>query len=110
MPRTVKPGPTGAWRLVARAQRVGFAQGMRGRGGPWLALGVGAWGLQRLRSMSAKQAEVLLSEPLAPGERIVITNETVTRAEAQRRAEQARKAEKKARKAAKRERKAAKKA
>lgn len=90
MPRKVTPPPRGVWKLVGRAQRLGFAQGMRGKGGSWLALGVGAWGLQRLRTMAAKDAEILLREPIAPGERVVITNETVTRAEADRRARQGR--------------------
>lgn len=85
MPRKVTPAPRGLWKLVVRAQRLGFSQGIRGKGGHWLALGVGAWGLQRLRAMSAKDAEILIKEPLAPGERIVITNETVTRAEEDRR-------------------------
>lgn len=91
MPRRVTPPPRGVWKLVGRAQRLGFSQGMRGKGGSWMALGLGAWGLQRLRTMSAKDTEILLREPLAPGERIVITNETVTRAEADRRAKQGRK-------------------
>ncbi|HYI62613.1 MAG TPA: hypothetical protein VEW93_12510 [Acidimicrobiales bacterium] len=95
MPRKVTPGPRGLWKLVVRVQRFGFAQGLRGKGGHWLALGVGAWGLQRLRAMSVKDAEILIKEPLAPGERIVITNETITRAaedEGRRRAGKAAKA------------------
>lgn len=90
MPRRLTPAPRGVWKLVVRAQRLGFSRGIRGKGGPWLALGVGAWGLQRLRSMSARDAEILLREPLAPGERIVITNETVTRAEVDEQARRSR--------------------
>lgn len=98
-PRKVTPAPRGIWKLVVRAQRYGFAEGMRGKGGHWLALGVGAWGLQRVRAMAKKDTEVLFTEPLAPGQRIVITNETITRAEETQRQKQSRKARKRAAKA-----------
>jgi len=112
MPKKVTPSPRGLWKLVARAQRIGLSEGIRGKGGNWLALGVGAWGLQRLRSMAVKQDEILLREPLGPGQQIVITHETTTRAEdaeatKQHRAQgkalqkQAQKAEKAAKKARK---------
>jgi hypothetical protein len=98
-PRKVTPAPRGIWKLVVRAQRYGFAEGLRGKGGHWLALGVGAWGLQRVRAMAKKDTEILLTEPLAPGQRIVITNETVTRAEETQRRKQAKKAGTRAKKA-----------
>ncbi len=107
MPRKVTPSPRGVWKLVGRAQRLGLSRGMRGKGGPWLALGIGAWGLQRVRGMAAKDTEILLREPIAPGERIVITNETVTRAEADRRAKQGRREAKAADRQARRSRRRA---
>ncbi|MGI8939520.1 MAG: hypothetical protein ACR2JF_15170 [Iamia sp.] len=82
MPKKLKPAPRGIWKQVARVQRLGFTQGMTGRGGSWLALGVGAWGLQRIRSMAGDEEEILLREPIAPGQTITITNQTTTRAEA----------------------------
>lgn len=88
MPRKVTPPPRGVWKLVARAQRYGISGGMAGKGGTWLAVGVGAWGLQRIRSMSVKEDEILLREPLAPGETLTIRHETTTRAEDQRRRKQ----------------------
>jgi hypothetical protein len=89
VPKKVTPGPTGIWKQVARLQRVGLSEGMRGRGGTWLAMGIGAWGLQRLRGMAAKEDEILLREPIGPGETITITNHTTTRAQAQAAQEQA---------------------
>lgn len=91
MPRKVTPGPTGLWKQVARVQRIAFSEGLRGKGGTWVAVGVGAWGLQRVRSLADKEDEILLREPIAPGETITITNETTTRAEADERAKAAKK-------------------
>ncbi|HEX7132651.1 MAG TPA: hypothetical protein VF228_08750 [Iamia sp.] len=113
MPRKVNPPIRGVWKLVARAQRVGLSEGMRGKGSTWLAVGVGAWGLQRLRAMAVKEDEILLREPLGPGETLTIRHETTTRAEETKRrkdAERERKAAEKARKAAEKARKAAEKA
>lgn len=81
MPKKVNPPIRGVWKLVARAQRVGLSGGMAGRGSTWLAVGVGAWGLQRVRAMTVKEDEILLREPLAPGETLTIRHETITRAE-----------------------------
>jgi hypothetical protein len=112
VPKKVNPPIRGVWKLVARAQRVGISGGMAGRGSTWLAVGVGAWGLQRVRAMAVKEDEILLREPLAPGETLTIRHETTTRAEdvqrqkrskkehkaLQQQAEAAEKAAKKARK------------
>jgi hypothetical protein len=110
VPKRVTPPPRGIWKQVARAQRVGLSGGMAGRGGTWLAVGIGAWGLQRLRSMSVKEDEILLREPLAPGETMTIRHETTTRAEAVRRQEQHRKEQKQLEQQAAKAEKAAKKA
>lgn len=91
MPRKVTPSPTGLWKQVARVQRIAFSEGLRGKGGTWVAVGVGAWGLQRVRSLAGKEDEILLREPIAPGETITITNETTTRAEADERAKEVKK-------------------
>ncbi len=111
MPKKVTPAPRGLWKQVARVQRIGFSEGLlRGRGGAWLAAGVGAWGLQRVRSMASKEDEILLREPLEPGETITITNQTTTRAEAKAAQEQAQAEGKRLEKRAKKAEKAAKKA
>lgn len=102
------PAPKGVWRLVGRAQRIGFSEGLRGKGGAWLALGVGAWGLQRLRTVGHGEEEVLIREPLAPGQTITITHDSITRGELDTREKREAKDAEKAAKAAKKERKATK--
>lgn len=82
MPRKVTPPPRGIWKQVARVQRLGLSGGMAGKGGSWLAVGIGAWGLQRMRGMAVKEDEILLREPLGPGETMTIRHQTTTRAEA----------------------------
>ena len=89
MPRFTTPPARGIWKQVRRAQSLGFAEGMAGRGGHWYAIGIGAWGLLRLRSMAVEKTEVLLSEPLRPGEQMSITHHTTTRAEYARQQKQA---------------------
>ena len=76
------PVPGGVWRLVARAQRVGFSEGLRGKGGGWLALGIAAWGLQRVRTAAGADDEILIREAVARGETLTITNTGVTRGQA----------------------------
>lgn len=89
MAKKVKPAPTGIWKQVGRVQRIGMSEGLRGRGSTWLAVGIGAWGLQRLRTMTDKEDEILLREPIGPGQTITITNQTTTRAEDEKAREQA---------------------
>ena len=110
MPKKVNPPIRGVWKLVARAQRLGISGGMAGRGGTWLAVGVGAWGLQRVRAMAVKEDEILLREPLAPGETLTIRHETVTRAEDAQRQKQVQKERKTLQQQAEAAEKAAKKA
>jgi hypothetical protein len=110
VPRKVTPPPRGIWKQVARVQRLGISGGMAGKGGTWLAVGVGAWGLQRIRSMSIKEDEILLREPIAPGETITIRHESTTRAEDQRRQKQVQKERKQLQEQAQAAEKAAKKA
>lgn len=113
MPRRVVPPPRGMWKLVARAQRVGLSEGLRGKGGGWIALGLGAWGLQRLRNAS-DPAEVLIREPIGAGQRVEITNLGISRREFDKQAKAAKKAEaavqEQAQKQAKADRKAARRA
>ncbi len=91
MPKKVNPPPTGIWKQVARVQRLGLSGGMAGKGGTWLAVGIGAWGLQRVRNMAVKEDEILLREPLGPGETITIRHETTTQAQDTKRRKRARK-------------------
>jgi hypothetical protein len=95
VPRKVAPPARGVWKLLARAQRFGFYEGLLGGRGHWLALGIGAWGLQRIRSAS-NPTEVLISEAVGAGQRVEITNLGITKAEYDAQAKAARKAQRKA--------------
>lgn len=51
--------------------RVGFARGIGGSRG-WLTLGVAAGGLQLLRRVAKREADVVYLEELHPGQSVVI--------------------------------------
>ena len=51
--------------------RIGFARGIGGARG-WLTLGVVAGGLQLLRRVAKREADVVYSEELYPGQSLVI--------------------------------------
>ena len=57
------------------------AHGMRmGRSGNknWLYIGTGLWTLRTIRRMAERREEILISEPLLPGQRIIIANDRAT--------------------------------
>jgi hypothetical protein len=57
------------------------AHGMRlGRSGNkrWLYIGTGLWTLRTVRRMAERREEVLISERLLPGQRIIIANNRAT--------------------------------
>lgn len=53
---------------------MGFARGVLGRSGPWFWVWAGLWVFGKLRARAG--TEVLLSEELKPGQRIVIGNDS----------------------------------
>lgn len=54
---------------------MGFARGVRGRSGPWLWIWGALWLFGKLRARAG--TEVLLSEKLEPGQRIIISNDRI---------------------------------
>ena len=64
--------------ILPRLQRTGLRKGFSQGNSTWLAIGVGAWGLRKLHSMSQRQTEILIREELKPGERMIIANGTAT--------------------------------
>lgn len=68
-----KAAPSG---LLGRLQGIGFARGVLGRSGPWLWVWAGLWLFGKMRARAG--TEVLLSERLEPGQRIVIANGRAT--------------------------------
>ena len=65
-------------KVLPRLQSMGLRKGLSQGNSTWLAVGVGAWGLRKLHTMSQRQTEILLSEELKPGERIIIANGRAT--------------------------------
>ena len=84
--------------LLRMAERTGLRRGLGGSKG-WFYLGTGLWTLRTIRRLAADKEEILISETLKPGERIVISNALTPEGEAlarptRRQARKARKAEK----------------
>lgn len=65
-------------KVLPRLQRTGLRRGISQGNSTWLAVGIGAWGLRKLHTMSQRQTEILISEELKPGERIIIANDRAT--------------------------------
>lgn len=63
--------------LLRLAERMGLSRGIGGSRG-WFYLGTGLWTLRTVRRLALRRSEVLLSEELRPGDRIVIANGRAT--------------------------------
>ena len=66
-------GGTMAW-----LQRTGVRKGVFGNSRGWLYVGAGVWTLRTVRRIAERKPEILISEELRPGERIVIANGRAT--------------------------------
>ena len=59
--------------MLEYLQRRGINRGLFGGRKGWFYVGIGVWGLRRLISLSRGGApEILISEALKPGERMII--------------------------------------
>jgi hypothetical protein len=63
--------------LLRLAERTGLIRGIGGSRG-WFYLGTGLWTLRTVRRLALRRSEVLVSEELRPGDRIVIANGRAT--------------------------------
>jgi hypothetical protein len=88
-------GAGGVLRLVERS---GIRKGMNGSKG-WFYVGTGLWTLRTVRRLAERNVELLVSEELKPGQRIVIANGKATIEGAPDPAPRGRRARKKLRKA-----------
>ena len=69
-------GRGGALRVLERS---GINRGLLGGGGKgWVYVGTGLWTLRTVRRMAERKPEVLISEEIQPGQRIVIANDRAT--------------------------------
>lgn len=64
--------------LLRMAERAGIARGVFGTSKGWLYVGTGLWTLRTMRRLALRKPEILLSEELRPGDRLVIANGRAT--------------------------------
>ena len=74
--RTVTAPPAG-W-LVRTLRRQGVRKGIFGGSRGWAAVAVGTWGYTTLKRIARREPELVFSEELKPGERIIISNNRAT--------------------------------
>jgi hypothetical protein len=74
--RTVTAPPVG--RVVRILRRNGVRKGIFGGSRGWAAVAVGTWGYTTLKRMARREPELVFSEELKPGERIIISNNRAT--------------------------------
>jgi len=60
------------------AERAGISRGLFGGSKGWFYLGTGLWTLRTVRRLAERKPEILLSEKLEPGQRLVIANDRAT--------------------------------
>jgi hypothetical protein len=64
--------------VLALLQRTGVRKGVFGNSRGWLYVGAGVWTLRTVRRVAERKPEILLSEELRPGERLMISNGRAT--------------------------------
>ena len=73
-------GPGGRRRrgLFATLERLGINRGIFGGSRGWFYVGTGLWTLRTVRRKAQRNVEIVLSEELQPGQRVVIANGRAT--------------------------------
>lgn len=64
--------------FLLSAERRGLSQGLFNGKRGWLYIGTGLWTLRTVRRFAGRKTEVLLSEELKPGQRLIIANNRAT--------------------------------
>ncbi|HEY4376344.1 MAG TPA: hypothetical protein VGM93_04265 [Acidimicrobiales bacterium] len=64
--------------LLRRLERTGVRKGLFGESKAWLYIGTGLWTLRTIRRLAERKPEILLSEELKPGQRLIIANGRAT--------------------------------
>jgi hypothetical protein len=62
---------------LRRLEHLGMSKGRHGSK-TWLYVGTGLWTLRTVRRLADRREEILISEPLRPGERLIIANNRPT--------------------------------
>ena len=63
--------------VLRRIEHLGMSRGRQGNK-TWLYVGTGLWTLRTVRRLADRREEILISEPLRPGERLIISNNRPT--------------------------------
>ena len=63
--------------VLRRLEHLGMSKGRQGSK-TWLYVGTGLWTLRTVRRLADRREEILISEPLRPGERLIISNNRPT--------------------------------
>ena len=74
----VRSGGTSSGGILRMLEQKGMRQGVFGNSKGWLYVGTGLWTVRTIRRLSARQTEILISEELKPGQRIIIANGVAT--------------------------------
>ena len=64
--------------MLRSAERLGINRGLFGGSKGWFYVGTGLWTLRTVRRMAERKSEILVSEELKPGQRLVIANGRAT--------------------------------
>jgi len=96
--KTVHHTPAAHIGLLRRVETLGMRKG-RGGSKTWLYVGTGLWTLRTVRRLAERREEILVSEPLRPGDRLIISNNRPTLGEAAPKPPKGRRAKKRYRKA-----------
>ena len=68
--------PAASIGLLRRVESYGMRKGRHNKN--WLYVGTGLWTLRTIRRMAERREEILISEPLRPGDRLIIANNRPT--------------------------------
>lgn len=64
--------------ILRTVERLGMTRGVFGTSKGWFYVGTGLWTLRKVRTLGERKPEVLMREPLRPGDRLVIANGVAT--------------------------------
>jgi len=64
--------------FLLSAERRGLSQGIFNGKRGWLYIGTGLWTIRTVRRFAGRKTEILLSEELKPGQRLIIANNRAT--------------------------------
>ena len=64
--------------LLRSLEQTGIRKGLFGNSRAWMYLGTGLWTVRTLRRFAGRKTEILISEELKPGQRIIIANGSAT--------------------------------